>query len=473
MANKRSMTVQQFLDSTRLKELTPECTADERLSIVEEVAALLQSGQTDESFLNVVRGEVISALKSAGAPSSVRLFDSAMQSAKCSMSASSDDLIPDDPEPWPDPVDGSELLREIAAYLDRFVVLPAGSAIVIAAWSMATWCVGHLFTAPILALLSPTKQSGKTLTLSIIRRLVMRPLAVTSVTTAGTFRIMNEYSPTLLWDEAEALGRKGNPQQIGILNSGYQRGTAVIRCVGDENLPQAFNPFGFRAVGAIGTLAPTLLDRSIVIPMKRAPKLLVGTGMVMTDDDGTLKQVFNEYSADAETAEIRRKLARWTSDHCQAVGRAAAAPEEMQAWLGFRGSRNWAALFEIGRLAGGDTYQRLITASQALTGMCELTDDDEREKLVVDIAEVFQDTGEKELSSADLVRRLSAKEDSPWCEYAGGRPLTPHKLSLLLRPFGIAPEQFRSARQGKIRGYTVDQFESVFQSFGITLDDAA
>lgn len=473
MAFQRNTTIEDFLRTTRVKELSPTTTVDERIAILEDVAAHMDSADLDDVFRVAVRGQVIAALKESGETSAARLYDSVVRSATRSSAAGSMSLIPADPEPWPEPVDGADLLTDIADYVDRYLVLPAGAAIVIAAWSMATWCVDHLFFAPILALLSPTKQSGKTLALSILRRLVKRPLPITDVTTAGTFRVMHVYRPTLLWDEAECLGQRGNAQQIGILNSGYQRGTPVFRCVGEDNMPEAFHPFGFRAVGAIGTLASTLIDRSIIIPLKRAPRRRDGDTIVMTDEQGNPKELFDEYTANAETLVLRRRIARWAEENGYDVGRNSAAPETMQSWLGFRGSRNWAPLLEIGRRSAEAQYERLLGASRNLTELCALTDDDEREMLIRDIADVFRSTGADDLGSTELASILAKREDRPWCEYAGGRPLTPHRLSRLLQPFGIKPTQFRSPQKGKIRGYSRTQFDQVFRSFDIDLDPAA
>jgi hypothetical protein len=474
MMDERSTTVREFLSTTRLGELSPTSTVDDRISIVEEVVSGLDSAGVDEVVKVAVRGQVIAALKRAGETGAARLYDTVAQSARRSASAASMSLVPADPEPWPESVNGSELLNDLADYIDRHLVLPRGVAIAMAAWSMATWCVAHLFCAPILALLSPTKQSGKTLALSILRRLVKRPFPITDVTTAGTFRVMHEYRPTMLWDEAECLGQRGNGRQIGILNSGYQRGTPVVRCVGEDNTPEVFDPFGFRAVGAIGTLASTLLDRSIIIPLTRAPRRQDGDTIVMTDEHGNPKQLFDEFTADAETLALRRRILRWADENGGDVGRRSAAPETMQSWLGFRGSRNWAPLFEIGRRCGEAEFDRLLEASRNLTALRALTDDDEGEMLIRDVADAFADTGAEDLTSTELASMLAEREDRPWCEHARGRPLTAHGLSRLLHPFGIAPAQFRSVqKRKKIRGYSRAQFERLFESFGIAMDSAA
>jgi putative DNA primase/helicase len=44
------------------------------------------------------------------------------------------------PIPWPEPVNGSELLNDIARFLSRYVFLPPGAADAIAAWTLHTFC---------------------------------------------------------------------------------------------------------------------------------------------------------------------------------------------------------------------------------------------------------------------------------------------------------------------------------------------
>jgi hypothetical protein len=286
------------------------------------------------------------------------------------------------------------------------------------------------------------------------------------VTTAATFRVNDYFRPTMLWDEAEKLSDHSNKQQIGILNAGYRRGTPIVRCMGEDATPELYDPFGMRALGAIGTLAATLLDRSIVIPMARAPKRYEGDNILMIDSAGHVKERFDEYSADEDTALIRRKLARWSDDHSGAIGRAVSTTPPMLRWLGLRGSQNWAPLIEIGNRAGEDVHRRLIEASKALTKMSLREADDIRELLILDIEEAFASNGE-ELGSTKLAELLGDDTDSPWSEYSRGRPLTPRMLSDLLRPFGIAPVQFRSGRHGKIRGYTKHQFREVFRQYGV------
>ena len=43
------------------------------------------------------------------------------------------------PEPWPEPVNGAELLDEIAATYRRYVVLPEHADIALALWTVHTY----------------------------------------------------------------------------------------------------------------------------------------------------------------------------------------------------------------------------------------------------------------------------------------------------------------------------------------------
>ena len=143
------------------------------------------------------------------------------------------DTIRDDPEPHPEPVDGAKLLDDIKAWIGGYVIVSEASLTAIALWVLATWFVAAVFFAPILAILSPTKRSGKTLLLDLLNW-ICRKVFLTSgvgVTSAVIFRLNEQYQPTFLIDEAEKLsGKDADKQIIGLLNQGYRRGSKVYRC---------------------------------------------------------------------------------------------------------------------------------------------------------------------------------------------------------------------------------------------------
>jgi hypothetical protein len=170
-----------------------------------------------------------------------------------------------DPEPWPDPVLGNELLDELVSTFRRHVVLPPFVAEALALWVLHTYAIAAADITPRLAILSPEKRCGKTTLLKVLGALVRRPLQTTNVTVAALFRTVEKYEPTLLVDEADTFLAE-REELRGILNSGHDRkGAQIMRCVGEQLEVRCFNTWAPVAIAAIGTIPETLHDRSVVV----------------------------------------------------------------------------------------------------------------------------------------------------------------------------------------------------------------
>jgi len=84
-----------------------------------------------------------------------------------------------------------------------------------------------------------------------------------------TFIQPTAHCPTLLIDEADSF-LKDNEELRGAINSDHTRQSAyVIRCVGDDHEPCQFSTWGAKAISGIGQLADTLMDRSVVLTLRR------------------------------------------------------------------------------------------------------------------------------------------------------------------------------------------------------------
>jgi len=84
-----------------------------------------------------------------------------------------------------------------------------------------------LHKLPILNLQSPEKRCGKTLLLSLIAKLVKRPLPSSNISGPSIFRVIEEYSPTLLIDEADAF-LNNNEEARGLVDSSLPHRVAEI-----------------------------------------------------------------------------------------------------------------------------------------------------------------------------------------------------------------------------------------------------
>lgn len=352
----------------------------------------------------------------------------------------------EDPEPWPAPVDGAELLAAISALFSRYLALPEGAATALALWVVFAHAHDAAEISPVLALCSPEKRCGKTRALEILASLAPRPLSTSNVTPAVVFRTVESFSPTLLIDEADTF-LTDRHELRGILNSGHTRsGAFVLRNVGEDHEPRHFTTWAPKAVAMIGRLPSTLEDRAIVLRLHRkAP------------DEHIESLRHNRLESEAEP--LRRQVARWSAEHLDEL---AYAEPEMPAGLDDRAADNWRLLLGIADLAGGAWPREARTS--ALELIAGRADDDSSEaiQLLGDVRELFEASGEERLFTDELIRGLAAREDRPWREWRQTRQwISPVGIARLLSRFGIKPRQFRRGaanRKGYVRGELEDSF---------------
>ena len=95
-----------------------------------------------------------------------------------------------------------------------------------------------------------------------------------NLSAAALFRKVSEGRCTLLLDEADTyLGTrvaKDHEDLRGLVNAGHRRGAVAYRCVIDKGVRvEEFPAFCPVALAGIGDLPDTILDRSVVVAMKR------------------------------------------------------------------------------------------------------------------------------------------------------------------------------------------------------------
>jgi Protein of unknown function (DUF3631) len=350
-----------------------------------------------------------------------------------------------EPEPWPDSVDGGELLDAMADAIRRYVVLADHAAGAAALWIIHTYLLDSFLITPRLAIRSPTHRCGKTTLLDVISRIVTRPLPTTSVTAAAIFRVVEKCRPTLIIDEADTFLPEAEELR-GVINSGHRWGGAVIRTVGDDHEPRTFSTYGACAIGLIGKLPATLHDRSVVIDLKRR---LRSEQIVNFRSDRT-----------GELDQLGRKVARWAADHADLVK---TTDPQMPAGLFNRDADNWRPLLAIAEAAGGEWPERAREVAALCCAAAGGDDAAQIELLLGDMRDAF---GQKtEMPSADLIKALVALEGRPWAELGKNRkPVTQNRLARMLKPLGIAPQQI-GPKEDRMRGYVFDHFLDAFARY--------
>jgi hypothetical protein len=142
-------------------------------------------------------------------------------------------IICQEVEPWPDPVDGVEVLNGVRDVLSQYLALPPMGAETAALWIAHTHLYERFSHSPRLSIVSPTENCGKSTFLRVLRLFVSRPMPSANLSPATGFRLVELHKPTLLCDETNKWLVSGS-ELVGILNSGYETGSFVHRCIGDK-----------------------------------------------------------------------------------------------------------------------------------------------------------------------------------------------------------------------------------------------
>ena len=348
-------------------------------------------------------------------------------------------------EPWPDPVDGAELLDRLADSARRYMALPDYADVTLPLWAVFTHVIDAAHTAPILAVTAPEKRCGKTTVLQWLRPLVARSLAASNITAAALFRAVEKWSPTLLIDEADTFLAKSDELR-GIINSGHTRGQAfVIRTVGDDHEPERFSTWAAKVIAMIGSLPETIADRSIHIEMRR--KL-------------PHERIESMRDASRHFDTLAQQIARWAQD---SIGAITAARPILPPSLHDRAADNWHTLIAIADAAGGHWPNRARQAAVALSGQQD--DQSANAELLADIREIFERRGIDRISTAELIEALVQDDEAPWATWNRGKPITGRQIAKRLREFRITPNQ--TIRIGTItaKGYRLDALTEAFERY--------
>jgi putative DNA primase/helicase len=352
----------------------------------------------------------------------------------------------DEPEPWPDAVDGEALLKEIAATVRSYVVAPRHVDSVVALWVAHAHAFQAFEHTPRLNITAPVKQCGKTVLLDLLQTLTPKAQRTENLSTAVLFRVIDKCSPTLLIDEYDSF-LKGNEELRGALNSGHRRGGTVMRCEGDDNEIRTFNTFAPVALAGIGILPGTLQDRSIIVRMARARI-------------GEVPKRFDSRKT-AHEDELNSKLARWAGDHFSELK---SIDPELPSGAFNRVADNWRPLFAIAQVIGGEWPEIARQAFEAMTA----ADDDAESlsiQLLADIRTILNKNTNGKIPGKELVAALLELEDRPWGEFNNGKAITPAKLARMLRPFGIISGTRRLDSEITLKGYERSQFNESFSRY--------
>lgn len=350
---------------------------------------------------------------------------------------------------WPDPVDGAVLLFELKSMFERYLSLPPHASTLLPLWTLFSHAHDAFQVSPVLAITSPVKRSGKTTCLNLLGRVVPDPLFASNMSLASVYRALTEKVWTLVADEADTWFNKDD-QMRGIWNSGHTRDLAwAVRADGGH--VTLLPTWGPKVLSLIrrdqGDLPSTIQDRSVVISMRRAKR-----------DEPILALSLDRIGEDLQP--LRQKAARWAFDHLEELR---ASRPDVPSELNHRARDNWRPLLAIADLVGGPWPRLARVAAKVVSGAGDESDEIALLALA-DLRETFALEKADRLPSALIVDRLQDLPDRAWAGW-----LTPQRLAVLLRPFGVRPKPlwtvYGTTRERTLQGYFLMDCEDAFARY--------
>jgi hypothetical protein len=200
---------------------------------------------------------------------------------------------------------------------------------------------------------------------------------------------------------------------------------------------EQLDTFAMALLAAIGELPDTIMDRAVVVRMRRrAP--------------GEQVQPYRTRRDAPPLHDLRDRLATWARAQLRELQQAAPAMP-----LEDRAADTWEPLIAIADLAGGDWPARARDAATTMTAAEAQQEEDTSAsvRLLADLRHVFQAADAEALYTSTILEALHQLEDAPWADWYG-HPLTTRDLAKLLRPYQVESKNIREQGTGAPRkGY--------------------
>jgi hypothetical protein len=342
----------------------------------------------------------------------------------------------------------SSLVARVESYLRGYCAFPDPRlSLVLAIWTLGTWCFDWFDAYPYLVVTAATKRAGKSRLAELLGFLSFNPKPFAAMTPAVMFRCIGD-GATVIFDEAETLSSESAGVMRSVLNVGYRRGQTIPRMQKEQVVE--FNVYCPKVFVLIGDVYDTLKDRSIIAELTR----------------GVPAKKFVYADADAE--------GRTLGDEMKAAVKALdpLSGDDVE-FLPGRESEIWSPLFalcatfcpdrldDLTRTAADFAAMKTADTKRytALANAEESTRDDAFAlAALLDLARLFAEKGSGVAVSTDeAVTRMKNLSTAPWRTYRGDG-LTPILLAQLLSRFGIRPKSIKLNHKTNLvkRGYRRD-----------------
>jgi hypothetical protein len=339
----------------------------------------------------------------------------------------------------------AEILTRIEDFIADYASIPQPHfALPIALWVLGTYCFQKFDAFGYLTFTSASPGAGKTRMLEILDCLCKDAKLKAKITLAAMCSLIEQFEPTLLIDQAERLSKSEHNDFMACLLSGYRTGMPItIQYKGVAVDRPIYCP---KAFALLGDMLDAARDRSIIVEMR------------------PMRPRRRWYRPEAkERGESLRKIcAEAVTHHSDDIDDAFANFAGLPFLLD-REEEIWTPIFvladvfcrhrraELERAAADICATKRAEPKQVSTREGKQRADALRdgERLRHDLLALCG--SEAGVRTGEVLGKLKEIHDAPWRNYAG-QGLTAIKLAELLRPYGVAPRQFKMNGQN-VRGY--------------------
>ena len=347
--------------------------------------------------------------------------------------------------PWTSPVDIDTLANGMATLIRSHCVMTDHEADTAVLWVVSSYLINAFEIFPKLSLISPEKRCGKSTAMRAVSSMCKDGLLTSNTSSAAIYRLTENYALTLFIDEADTLLKSGNPELVGLINSSHNKSSSdILRCSGEDHTPKAYSTWMPMVLASIGELPSTIMDRSIVINLRR---------MKASENVVRIPGNFND-----ACQIIRRQLLSWCESHFRAIE---SSPVEPPRIGNDRATDNWLPLFTVAGQIGKSWPTKCEAAYATLTTVSEL---EESTQLLADLSRILSEYPDQRIYSEELIHKLCEDDTGPWLTCNYGKRITASHMAKLLRPYSIKPKCFRVGSNTR-RGYEKFQFGDVFERY--------
>jgi Protein of unknown function (DUF3631) len=368
--------------------------------------------------------------------------------------AVADDLKANPPPPPSDPRDGAPHPFDnprftpaglVEGIIAKYVAMSEHVRVIYVLWIIFTHVYTKFSVAPRIALTSEDPDSGKTTTLEVARRLVLRPNPETLGTGAAIEDFLNQGPCTVLLDELDHVDAEARRRLQQVWNMGHKRGAQIASMrAGRRKLLDIHAPVLAAGVGSF--LAPTQRSRTFTLEMRPYDEVTKPEREFNDDDVEDLNVVYSY-------------LRKWSAEV------KLSAKPEMPPGVIRRSADNARGLLSIADACGPEWGRR---ARAAVTWLLEKEKAERPEVLILHHALMIMDMLELDVIRSRVLNRELHRLDEPdarWDRHRGAsgsdytHALRPNEQAALLRMSGIKAQSIRPPGGGKaIRGYRREWF---------------